>query len=237
MTSESIISEIRRELKENVDEEYRKGSINFFKEEIRPYGVRFPIVKKIAKKHFKEIKEMGFNSTVAFCEQLLENGWHEEAAIAFAFVRSFEKEYKESDIDLFEKWVEKYVHNWAHCDDFCTHSIGSLVQKYPQLTERIFSWTDSKNRWMKRASTVTYVLLARRGLFLEEILRTAEKLLHDEDDLVQKGVGWMLKEYTNHDPKPIIEFVDKHKESMPRTTLRYAIEKLPKETRKKLMEK
>ncbi|MBU1135855.1 MAG: DNA alkylation repair protein, partial [Nanoarchaeota archaeon] len=54
---------------------------------------------------------------------------------------------------------------------------------------------------------------------------------------VQKGVGWMLKEYTNCDPKPIIAFVDKHKETMPRTTLRYAIEKLPQETKKKLMEK
>ncbi|MBU1135569.1 MAG: DNA alkylation repair protein, partial [Nanoarchaeota archaeon] len=230
MPQENIISEIRRELKENIDEKYRKGSIIFFKEKIKPYSVRIPVVRQIARNHFSEIKELDFDKTIAICEELLESGWHEETTIAFAFINCFEKSFNENTINLFEKWIEKYVHNWAHCDDFCPTCVGSLVQKYPQLTERIFSWTDSKNRWMKRASTVTYVLLARRGLFLEEILRTAEKLLHDEDDLVQKGVGWMLKEYTNCDPKPIIAFVDKHKETMPRTTLRYAIEKLPQET-------
>ena len=237
MAIRKIISEIRKELKENVDEEYRKGSTNFFKEEIRPYGVRFGKVRGIAKKHFKEVKELGFEKTVELCEQLLKSGWFEEATIAFAFINMLEKDFDESTINLFEKWIEKYVHNWGHCDDFCTHSVRSLVQKYPKLSERIYSWTDSKNRWMKRASAVTYVLSARKGEFLKEILRTAEKLLSDKDDLVQKGVGWMLKEYTNYDPEPIIKFVDRHKKRMPRTTLRYAIEKLPPETRRELMSK
>ncbi|MFH1445074.1 MAG: DNA alkylation repair protein [Nanoarchaeota archaeon] len=237
MTLEAIVSEIRKDLKENIDEEYRKGCARAFKEEIKPYGVRFGKLSCITKSHLKEIKKLSFEQTAELCEKLLKSGWFEETSVAFAFMYSHRKEFKESTIDLFEEWIEKYVHNWAHCDDFCTHTIGFLLEKYPLLVNRVFSWTDSKNRWMKRASAVSYVIPAKNSHFLKEILQTAEKLLYDEDDLVRKGVGWMLKEYANHNPKPIIEFVDKYKKTMPRTTLRYAIEKLPKETRKRLMEK
>jgi len=73
--------------------------------------------------------------------------------------------------------------------------------------------------------------------YLAQILKTAETLLTDTDDMVQKGYGWMLKEASNHNQKEVFNFVMKHKNRMPRTALRYAIEKLPEKLRKKAMVK
>ena len=98
-------------------------------------------------------------------------------------------------------------------------------------------WAKSNNRWVKRASAVTLIIPARHGKFLKDIFEIADILLLDKDDLVQKGYGWMLKAASNAHQKEVFEYVMKNKELMPRTALRYAIEKMPKGLEIKAMEK
>lgn len=83
----------------------------------------------------------------------------------------------------------------------------------------------------------TKIVPARRGLFLDEVFRLSDILLLDEDDLVQKGYGWMLKEASRKHEKEIFYYVMKNKTKMPRTALRYAIEKMPEHLRKKAIER
>lgn len=90
---------------------------------------------------------------------------------------------------------------------------------------------------MRRAAAVTLILPARKGLFLEDIFAIADTLLEDTDDLVQKGYGWMLKEASKKHLKEVYSYVQKNKKKMPRTALRYAIEKMPKELKKEAMAK
>ena len=90
---------------------------------------------------------------------------------------------------------------------------------------------------MKRASAVTIILPARKGLFLDEILEIANILLKDSDDMVQKGYGWMLKEASRKHQREIFAYVMKNKAIMPRTALRYAIEKMPESMRRKALAK
>ncbi len=97
--------------------------------------------------------------------------------------------------------------------------------------------TQSENRWMRRASAVSLIIPARKGLFLDAIFEIADKLLLDQDDLVQKGYGWMLKAASESHQQDVFDFVMKRKAIMPRTSLRYAIEKMPKELRKQAMDK
>jgi 3-methyladenine DNA glycosylase AlkD len=123
------------------------------------------------------------------------------------------------------------------CDTLCNHTIGNLVMKYPELSERLFDWTRSENRWMKRGAAVTLIIPARRGLFLPLIFRIADALLLSADDMVQKGYGWMLKAASEAHETDVFDFIMERRSSMPRTALRYAVEKMSPDKRKRAMTK
>jgi 3-methyladenine DNA glycosylase AlkD len=231
----NILKQINSELKKNIDPIYKAGSIKFFKEKINPIGVRTPIVRRIAKQYYP--KDIHKTDLFLLCETLLKNKTMEETIIAFQWVRKKEKEFEKKDFILFSTWIKKYVTNWAFCDDFCTHAFGSLIYRQKELLPKIFAWTTSKNRWQRRAAAVTLIYLIKKKdkNILTHVYATADALLTDPDDLVQKGYGWMLKEASNIWPANIFHFVMKRKDTMPRTALRYAIEKYPKEMKQEAM--
>jgi len=127
------------------------------------------------------------------------------------------------------------VNNWAVCDTLCNHTIGSFIEKYPEYIQDLKRWARADNRWLRRASSVTLILPARSGKYLKEIFEIAGILLLDGDDLVQKGYGWMLKEASKSHSAEVFDYVMKNKKVMPRTALRYAIEKMPVELKKQAM--
>ncbi|WP_264557960.1 DNA alkylation repair protein [Flavobacterium sp. N1718] len=98
-------------------------------------------------------------------------------------------------------------------------------------------WTTDSNRWKRRAAAVSLIVPAKKGLFLDTVFRIATALLEDTDDLVQKGYGWMLKEASIPHQEAVFDFVLDHKTVMPRTALRYAIEKMPEQHRREAMAK
>lgn len=232
-----MISEIRKELEQNADDKTKNSTQRFFKEKVICYGVRSAIVGKIAKKYYGEIKEKNKKEIFSLCEELMKSGYCEDAYIAFEWAFLTRKEYEPDDFQMFERWVGNYVDNWAKCDTLCNHSIGSFVEQYPQYIQELKKWTKSDNRWYRRASAVSLILPARKGLFLDDIFEIAESLLKDKDDLVQKGYGWMLKEASKAHQKEVFDFVMKNKQEMPRTALRYSIEKFPEDLRSLAMEK
>lgn len=99
------------------------------------------------------------------------------------------------------------------------------------------SWAKSSKWWMRRASAVSLIYGLRRGKFLKQAFRTADILLSDKEDLVQKGYGWMLKVAGDKHQPEVFDYVMKNKRKMPRTALRYAIEKFPEGLRQKAMSK
>ena len=234
---DDLISEIREELTRNADERTKETAARFFKEGINCYGVKAATVLKIADKYFKQIKNEQKQTIFSLCEELLGSDLFEESAIAFEWVYRMREYYEPEDLEIFEGWIGKYVNNWAKCDTLCNHSVASFIGSYPQYLSRLKEWTRSENRWFRRAAAVTLVLPARNGKFLEDVLEIADSLLMDEDDLVRKGYGWMLKEAGKAHQQEIFEYVMKNKKVMPRTSLRYAIEKFPQDMRKKAMEK
>ena len=232
-----IISQIRADLKQNANEETRATTTRFFKEPIRTYGIKTPVARKIAKAYYKKISDKSKPEIFSLCEELLSSDYMEEAVIAFEWSYNLRKQYEADDFAMFERWVGEYVNNWAKCDTLCNHTIGTFIDMYPQFIDPLKKWTASENRWYRRAAAVTLVLAARRGDLLDDVLEIADMLLTDEDDLVQKGYGWMLKEASKQRQQEIFDYVMRNREVMPRTALRYAIEKMPKELRSKAMEK
>jgi len=233
----AVINKIRQELKQNSDQKTKKTGQNFFKEKIRLYGVKTAIVTRIGKEYFKDIKNKKKTEIFDLCEELWRSGYVEESFIACNWSYYVRKDYETGDFKVFEKWISNFVSNWASCDTLCNHTVGAFVEMYPEYVSDLKKWARSKNRWMRRASAVALIIPAKQGEFLKDIMEIADILLLDQDDLVQKGYGWMLKTASHMHQKEIFDYIIKKKAGMPRTALRYAIEKMPKELKIRAMEK
>lgn len=233
----NIIDEIRVELKKNIDKKTQTTSQHFFKEKIKCYGVKMPVVSKISKEFFKRIKSETKSEIFDLCESLWQSGYIEEAFIACNWSYYIRKEYKPGDFKIFRRWINEHVNNWATCDTLCNHTVGQFIEMYPEYLVKLKDFAKSDNRWVRRASAVTLIIPARKGKFLKDILEIADILLLDKDDLVQKGYGWMLKAASQAHQREIFEYVVRNKVNMPRTALRYAIEKMPEDLKKVAMKK
>ena len=233
----NIIEKISQKLKQNADEKTKNSGQGFFKENIKLYGVKTAIVSKIGKEYFEAIKNKKKVEIFSLCEELWQSGYIEESFIACNWSYFLHKDYEPNDFKVFEKWLNRYVNNWASCDTLCNHTIGAFIEMYPDYLSDLMKWAKSKNRWMRRASAVSLIIPAKEGKFLKDIFDIADILLLDQDDLVQKGYGWMLKAASQSHQKEVFDYVIKNKTIMPRTALRYAIEKMPKELKEKAMQK
>ena len=232
-----IIQNIRSELKQSTDAKTLKSFQRFFKETVKCHGVKTATVRKIASKYRRQIESFNKQEIFKLCEELFLSDYCEEAFVVSYWLPKLAEKFEFRDLGLFKTWIDKYINNWAKCDGFCNHTIGSFIEKYPESLEDLKNWTQSKNRWMKRAAVVSLIIPARQGKFLKDIFEIADLLLMDEDDMVQKGYGWMLKEASRKHQKAVFDYVVKQKKVMPRTALRYAIELMPKELKSKAMKR
>ena len=230
-----ILSKIRKDLEKNIDPAYRERTQYVFKEKIKIRGVRTPVVVKLAIQYFKDIKNLEKKEIFVLSDELWRSGYMEESFIACNWSYSIRKQYEQGDFEVFEKWANKYVSNWASCDTLCNHTVGFFVEIYPSYISNLKKWAKSKNRWMRRASAVSLIIPARHGKFLTDIFEIADVLLLDQDDLVQKGYGWMLKAASQAHQKEVFDYVVKNKKMMPRIALRYSIEKMPKSLKERAM--
>jgi 3-methyladenine DNA glycosylase AlkD len=232
---EKVLDIVREALQNQVDEKTLASSQGFFKETIRFYGVTVPKVNKISKQLFVQIADWNKADVWEICDRLWMSGMLEESFIAAEWAYLQRHRFEPADFLLFEKWIKHDVNNWASCDTLCNHTVGTFVTNFPEFIESLIAFTHSENRWVRRAAAVTLIIPARNGLFQSSIFEIADQLLTDQDDLVQKGYGWMLKAASESDQKAIFDYVIRHKADMPRTALRYAIEKMPPELRKEAM--
>ena len=233
----TVLVQIRSDLKAAIDEKAQKSFQRFFKEQVKYYGVKTNIVEKIAKKYWSQVKTFDKKALFDLCEDLFRSDYTEEAFIVSFWLPNYIGYLEPADLLIFKRWIGSYINNWAKCDGFCNHTIGDMLQKYPQIAVEVKSWAKSKNRWLKRASAVSFIVPAKKGLFLQDAFEICDMLMQDGDDMVQKGYGWLLKEESRKHQKEVFDYVVKNCKVMPRTALRYAIELMPKELKTQAMQK
>jgi 3-methyladenine DNA glycosylase AlkD len=233
----NILYQIRADLKTATDEKTRQSFQRFFKEQVKYYGVKTGTVGKIAKKYWTQVKVFDKQLIFDLCEELYRSNYTEEAFIVSFWLPNYIDHLDPSDLATFKHWIERYIDNWAKCDGFCNHTIGDLIQNHPETLAEVKSWAKSPNRWLKRASAVSLIVPAKKGLFLQESFEICDIMLKDCDDMVQKGYGWLLKEESRKHQKEVFDYVIKNRSVMPRTALRYAIELMPKELKAEAMKK
>ena len=248
----TILSQVRQAIFNKIDKETSVSHDKFFTKEqtVKTYGIKMAEVHKIAKNSLQQIKTYSKETIFEMCEELWKSGYMEEVLVACTWSESLHKKYEPADFVMFERWLSLYVTNWAHCDTLCNHTIGEFLMKFPEHIVQLKSWAKSPNRWVRRGAAVSLIIPVRKGLFLNDSLEIANILLLDEDDLVQKGYGWMLKaaslsesfiketeEKKKEHEIAVFQFVMKNKAIMPRTALRYAIEKMPAAMKAEAMKK
>jgi 3-methyladenine DNA glycosylase AlkD len=232
-----FISKISAELAQLADEGTIHNSQSFFKERVTYHGVRTALVNQAARRFYLDIKHLSKDEILDLAEELLKTDYNEEAYIAFDWAYRLRDQYQPGDFIRFENWLQNYVNNWAKCDTMCNHAVGAFIERYPEYLPNLKLWATSENRWLRRASAVSLILPARKGSFLQDVFAIADRLLLDQDDLVQKGYGWLLKEASKLHQQEVYAYVVAHKTTMPRTALRYAIEKMPADLKQKAMAK
>ena len=225
----AIVEKVRQTLIVAADEKTRLSGERFFKEEVKIYGVASASAQKFSRDFFKEVKDLPKDEILALCEEFWKSGYMEESFVACHWSDLIHDRLVREDFATLERWVSLYVSNWASCDTLCNHTVGGFIDMYPEYLGELKRWAKSSNRWVKRASAVSLIIPARNGRYLGDIFEIADILLLDKDDMVQKGYGWMLKAASQAHQNEVFEYVVRNKGVMPRTALRYAIEKMPGE--------
>ena len=133
----STIQEIRSELEINVDEKTKQSYQRFFKKQVKYYGVKTGIVGKIAKKYWQAVKKLNKKEIFSLCEMLYASDYCEETFIVSFWIPNLTDQFELTDILTFERWIKKYINNWAKCDSFCNHSVGNFIEKYPELIKEL----------------------------------------------------------------------------------------------------
>lgn len=195
-------------------------------------GVVVPDQRKIAKR----FREMSRGET----QGLLDSPWHECRLTAlFILADQFERaiEGKQADPVLAESIVEFYfanlgaINNWDLVDSSAPHILGRWLLEHPRQRVTLDELSKSSVLWERRIAILATFPLIRAAQFAE-ILDLSQRLLGDEHDLMHKAIGWMLREVGKRDMDALTGFLEKHVQRMPRTMLRYAIEKMPALERK-----
>jgi 3-methyladenine DNA glycosylase AlkD len=230
-----------RELKAAANTRAAKQAKFYFKpdEEVRVFGVDTPKQRKIARELYQRVRgEWTIEDALAFCDLLIRRRELEAKSIGIFLLARYQKSFDQSLLRKIEGWLaDNHCANWAATDALCGEALAPLVRQHPALIAKLKTWTGKHNLWLRRASAVGMIHCARRGEQLDDVYAIAESLFKYPEDLIHKATGWLLREAGKPDPQRLEAFLLEHGPNIPRTALRYAIERFPPEKRKMLLEK
>ena len=229
------VQEIKTALRDGGSRERAQGVQWFFKDEIRSHGWRTADLRRFARKASREILQAeGMATLLRTADQLFTGDVLEEKIFAVLLLENSVAKFGAREFRLFESWLDR-VSSWADHDGLVHYLIGPMVAADHRRTARALRWTRSKNRWRRRAAAVSLIRAARQKMFFPEIVRATEALLADQDDMVQKGLGWLLREAAKADPGTTVPYLLRIRDRAPRLVLRTACETLPVATRARVL--
>ena len=227
-------------MKEAASQTVAKIQRRFFKESknIEILGLRTAQIRSIDAEIFKLVKDhWGIPKVIDLSETLLMNRYLEAKLLSTIFMQHYKEKFGIDFIKIAYRWLlNNYCDNWAVVDSLCTQIIPVIMERFSEIIPAISNWSVSRNMWVRRASVVSFVKHARKGKEIETVHSIAKTLFSDKNDLIQKALGWLLRESGKTDMKRLRGFLIEHGKRIPRTTVRYAIEKFPENERKELLE-
>lgn len=205
--------------------------------ELRFYNVGTAAVRALARSIYQARRaEWSIDEAMAFADVLIRDPVLEVKSVGIEVVARYRREFEARLLPEWKRWLaSNYSANWATTDSICGALIGPLVLGHPELGPRLRAWARSDNLWVRRASIVGLIPIARRGDALDLVYEIARRLHPDREDLIHKAVGWALREAGKPDMRRLERYLRANGTSIPRTTVRYAIERFPESTRRALL--
>ena len=235
ITAEYIAAHIRRVLKDGGSAPHAEGVEWFFKEEIKSRGWYTSEMRKVAVRFRRAIlRERGLDFLVKVADRLFRGRVLEEKVFGVFLLEKLVHQLGDPEFRLLESWLPR-ISSWADHDGLVHYLIAPMIAAKPTRARSVFLWAKSSNRWHRRAACVALIQGTRRKMFFPEIVRLSNLLLADEDDMVQKGLGWLLRETAKHNAPQTVPYLLKICPRAPRLVLRTACETLPVSTRKKIL--
>ena len=232
-----IAAHIRRVLKDGGSAPHSEEVQWFFKEEIASRGWYTQDLRRVAARFRRQlIAEAGLDYLVAVADQLFQGKILEEKVFAVFLLEKSTASFGDKEFRLFESWLGR-ISTWADHDGLLHYLIGPLILADPKRAARVFRWARSSNRWHRRAAAVALIRSARERKLFPEIVRLSDFLLEDQDDMVQKGLGWLLRETAKADPRRSMPYLKRICGRAPRLVVRNACETLPKADRDRILKR
>lgn len=207
---------------------FHKTGINGYAKDDKFLCVTAPNIRKIAKRYWQDIN-------LEDIQQLFNSNYHEERFLACVMLTEIFKKVKQNK-ELAKEIIDFYIKNymningWDLVDVSASKIIGEYILKYPEESHILYDLASSNNMWKQRMAVVANWTIINNNNY-EHILKIADKLINTKEDLIQKAIGWMLREVGKRDYETEYNFLKKRYQNMPRTMLRYSIEKFEEDIR------
>ena len=228
-----MLFKLRKELRTLVNPEKAKLLQRFFKTGKGQYGegdiflgITVPEQRKLSKKYDLKLKDINI---------LLDSKIHEERLTGLLIlIKNYNYAEEKEKKEIFNFYMSKAdrINNWDLVDLSAPKIVGHYLFHHKEETKKIYGFAKSNNLWKKRIAIVSTSYFIWKNQF-DDAIAISEILLNDEHDLIHKAVGWMLREIGKKDKKILENFLNENYKDIPRTSLRYAIEKFPEDERKK----
>jgi 3-methyladenine DNA glycosylase AlkD len=235
-TTPAVVAiQIRGALKDGGSAEHAAGVQWFFKDEIKSYGWYTADLRRAARRFRREVREKhGLDFLVDVADHLFTGTLLEERVAGVFLLEKLDGEFGDREFKRFESWLDR-ISSWADHDALVHDLIAPMIAAKPARTKAVFRWAKSSNRWRRRAACVALIRGARAKMFFPEIEKLSNLLLADEADMVQKGLGWLLRETAKFDAKRTVPYLLQIRGHAPRLVLRTACETLPVATKKLIL--
>jgi 3-methyladenine DNA glycosylase AlkD len=237
VTPSAVAREALGLLRQRADPRRREGVQAYFRHTIRAFGVTAPQVREIVGQLYRQVRrDWTVADATRLCDLMLRRPELEAKGVGILLLHRYRGTYPMALFDRAHAWLAAdLLDNWASVDALCPEVIGTLLAAHPPLRRRIEGWARSPNRWVRRASIVSWLKLARQPEHRDALYAAARRCFDSGDDLVQKAAGWLLREVGKRDMPALEAFLRAHGPRIPRTTLRYAIERFAKPKRDALL--
>jgi 3-methyladenine DNA glycosylase AlkD len=235
ITPAYIAAHIRRFLKDGGSAPHAEDVQWFFKEEIKSRGWYTAELRRVAVRFRRTIvREQGTAFLLKVADKLFQGRILEEKIFAVFLLEKLVDDFDDPEFRMFEAWLGR-IGSWADHDGLVHYLIAPMIANKTSRARNVFVWAKSKNRWHRRAACVALIQGTRRKMLLPQIIRLSNLLLEDEDDMVQKGLGWLLRETVKHNAPQAIPYLREIRRHAPRLVLRTACETLPLSERRKIL--
>jgi 3-methyladenine DNA glycosylase AlkD len=230
-----IAANIRRVLKDGGSAPHAEDVQWFFKEEIKSRGWYTAELRKVAVRFRRTIlREQDTKFLLKVADKLFRGRVLEEKIFAVFLLEKLVGNFDDAEFRMFEPWLSR-ITSWADHDALVHYLIAPMIVNKTSRARTVFVWARSKNRWHRRAACVALIQGTRRKMFLPDITRLSNLLLEDEDDIVQKGLGWLLRETVKYNAPAAIPYLREIRSHAPRLVLRTACETLAQAERRKIL--